>query len=131
MYICVHRTYLVGLGVVAGEEDGGGEAEGPEEVEHQLVDELHRRFLRKVDVRLPGKGNSNLHGARPVHQIMARGRSTKSGEAEGPEEAEHQLVDELHRRFLRNTPHQIGPYATRLIRVVCTGTVTKVVSNHA
>jgi len=22
---------------------------------------------RKVDVRLPGKGNSNSHGARPVH----------------------------------------------------------------
>ena len=25
------------------------------------------RLLRKVDVRLPGKGNSNSHGARPVH----------------------------------------------------------------
>jgi len=24
---------------------------------------------RKVDVRLPGKGNSNSHGARPVHQV--------------------------------------------------------------
>ena len=24
---------------------------------------------RKVDVRLPGKGNSNPHGARPVHLI--------------------------------------------------------------
>ena len=24
---------------------------------------------RKVDVRLPGKGNSNDHGARPVHLI--------------------------------------------------------------
>ena len=23
---------------------------------------------RKVDIRLPGKGNSNSHGARPVHQ---------------------------------------------------------------
>ena len=22
---------------------------------------------RKVDIRLPGKGNSNSHGARPVH----------------------------------------------------------------
>ena len=29
-------------------------------------------FSRKVDVRLPGKGNSNSHGARPVHL----GRST-------------------------------------------------------
>ena len=25
---------------------------------------------RKVDVRLPGKGNSNSHGARPVHPII-------------------------------------------------------------
>ena len=28
----------------------------------------HLRF-RKVDVRLPGKGDSNCHGARPVHLI--------------------------------------------------------------
>ena len=26
---------------------------------------------RKVDVRLPGKGNSNSYGARPVHQIIS------------------------------------------------------------
>jgi len=25
---------------------------------------------RKVDVRLPGKGDSNSHGARPVHLII-------------------------------------------------------------
>jgi len=25
---------------------------------------------RKVDVRLPGKGNSNSHGARPVHLVI-------------------------------------------------------------
>jgi len=25
---------------------------------------------RKVDVRLPGKGNPNSHGARPVHLII-------------------------------------------------------------
>ena len=24
-----------------------------------------------VDIRLPGKGNSNSHGARPVHQIIS------------------------------------------------------------
>ena len=24
-------------------------------------------WLRKVDIRLPGKGNSNSHGARPVY----------------------------------------------------------------
>ena len=28
--------------------------------------------LRKVEIRLPGKGNSNSHGARPVHQITSR-----------------------------------------------------------
>ena len=28
-------------------------------------------LLRKVDVRLPGKENSNSHGARPVHQIIS------------------------------------------------------------
>jgi len=29
------------------------------------------RDVRRVDVRLPGKGNSNSHGARPVHLIIA------------------------------------------------------------
>jgi len=37
--------------------------------------ELFRRALdqatRKVDVRLPRKGNSNSHGARPVHLIIS------------------------------------------------------------
>ena len=28
------------------------------------------RPTRKVDVRLPGKGDSNSHGARPVHLII-------------------------------------------------------------
>ena len=32
-----------------------------------FVDEV----WRQVDVRLPGKGNSNSHGARPVHQIIS------------------------------------------------------------
>ena len=33
--------------------------------------DFRRRFSpRKVDVRLPGKGNSNSHGARPVHLII-------------------------------------------------------------
>jgi len=26
---------------------------------------------RKADIRLPGKGNSNSHDARPVHQIIS------------------------------------------------------------
>ena len=33
------------------------------------------RVIRKVDVRLPGKGNSNSHGARAVHQIISMGYS--------------------------------------------------------
>ena len=28
-------------------------------------------ITRKVDIRLPGKGNSNPHGTRPVHQIIS------------------------------------------------------------
>ena len=32
--------------------------------------EVRLHLGRKVDVRLPGKGNSNSHGARPVHQII-------------------------------------------------------------
>ena len=27
-------------------------------------------WARKVDARLPGKGNSNSNGVRPVHQII-------------------------------------------------------------
>ena len=34
------------------------------------VSGLKHRFTRKVDVRLPGNGNSNFHGARPVHFII-------------------------------------------------------------
>jgi len=29
------------------------------------------RAYRKVDVRLPGKNNSNSHGARPVHLVIS------------------------------------------------------------
>jgi len=31
---------------------------------------MHGPEGRKADVRLPGKGNSNTHGARPVHLII-------------------------------------------------------------
>ena len=30
-----------------------------------------QHLARKVDARLPGKGDSNSHGARPVHLIIA------------------------------------------------------------
>jgi hypothetical protein len=32
--------------------------------------EIHSDADRQVDVRLPGKGNSNTHGAEPVHPII-------------------------------------------------------------
>ena len=44
--------------------------------------QLHTRGapsgFRKVDVRLPGKGNSNSHGARPVHLIMTMIKWTRT-----------------------------------------------------
>ena len=33
---------------------------------------------RKVDVKLPGKGNSNSHGARPVHLIITMIKWTRT-----------------------------------------------------
>jgi len=33
---------------------------------------------RKVDIRLPGKGNSNSHGARPVHSIITMIKWTRT-----------------------------------------------------
>ena len=34
---------------------------------------------RKVDIRLPGKGNSNSHGARPVHLIITMIKWIRTG----------------------------------------------------
>ena len=34
---------------------------------------------RKVDIRLPGKGNANSHGARPVHQIISTIKWIRTG----------------------------------------------------
>ena len=47
----------------AGALEGGVLGGGCCEVLHHQF----RHLFRKVDVRLPGKGNSNSHGARPVH----------------------------------------------------------------
>ena len=41
----------------------------PEHRQQQCLDMMHGP-TKKVDVRLPGKGNSNSHGARPVHLII-------------------------------------------------------------
>ena len=34
---------------------------------HQSIPAAYEYVVRKVDIRLPGKGNSKTHGARPVH----------------------------------------------------------------
>ena len=34
------------------------------------IDEMECERHRKVVPRLPGKGNSNFHGARPIYQII-------------------------------------------------------------
>ena len=36
------------------------------------------RSHRKVDIRLPGKGNPSSHGARPVHQIISMMKWTRT-----------------------------------------------------
>ena len=36
----------------------------------QSPDSNRRESTGKVNIKLPGKGNSNSHGARPVHQII-------------------------------------------------------------
>ena len=35
------------------------------------VEQPHHAYLPKVDIRLPGKVNSNSLGARPVHEIIS------------------------------------------------------------
>jgi len=47
---------------------------------------LPQSVSRKVDVRLPGKGHSNSHGARPVHQIIYWFESTVPSGHEPPVE---------------------------------------------
>ena len=37
------------------------------ESDPKAVTRLHRTERRRVDTRLPGKGNPNSHGARPVY----------------------------------------------------------------
>ena len=54
-------------GIVSRGRDGPG-AERPSE--HRPRDPPHPLLVRKADVRLPGKGNSNSHGAGPVHLII-------------------------------------------------------------
>jgi len=50
------------------------------DVQESLVRQIDEKYhghlcrglgVRKVDIRLPRKGNTNSHGARPVHQIIS------------------------------------------------------------
>ena len=41
------------------------------ELEAQTAEQMRYHLETKVDTRLPGKGNSNSHGARPVHHIIS------------------------------------------------------------
>ena len=73
---------------------------------------INRGSNRKVDIRLPGKGNSNSHGARPVHQIIwmikqirtSRLSMTKSSSAQvpysgpTPPEGTHRYVITLYKQ---------------------------------
>ena len=61
---------LDGLVDVADEREGREESDRAEHDEAGVARHCHVSAFRKVDVRLPGKGNSNSHGARPVHLII-------------------------------------------------------------
>jgi len=43
---------------------------GADFIDYNVVDPIVLPNPGKVDVRLPGKGDSNSHGARPVHLII-------------------------------------------------------------
>jgi len=67
---------------------------------------------RKVDLRLPGKGNSDSHGARPVHQIITMIKwirtsrvSIKNSLFENRKEPFEEHVELLGRVFLRQPMH--------------------------
>ena len=54
----------------AGFDEGVGVEERHVPHEPQLAQHPFHLRVRKVDVRLPGKGNPKTHGARPVHPII-------------------------------------------------------------
>ena len=67
-------------------------------------------LVRNVDVRLPGKWNSNSHGARPVHLIISLFRSQEAGEEDGEGKG-------------------YGPYALAEKRAGSFGTAGRIVGN--
>ena len=63
-----HST--LGLRVLNKKKKGGGETPWATRSKTGANCTQNPHLRRKVDVRLPGKGNSNSHGARPVHLII-------------------------------------------------------------
>jgi hypothetical protein len=89
------------------------------------MSEVHVYPCRKVDVWLPGKGNSNSHGARPVHLIIAMikririsGSSIQKFLSEknesGPKKNDSLSTSKKKAKFLHSapchtTPHPLAP----------------------
>ena len=80
--------------------------------------------LRKVDVRLPGRGNSNLHGARPVHLINTMIKwirtsrlSIKNSLSDGDHRLEVRRGPQLHRHDLRGGPRPFHQKSTRPLAI--------------
>ena len=73
-YIHIYHTLTPTSQVVLtdGSKETSVKAGSAERTESQLLSPqvVPASLPRKVDVRLPGKGNSNSHGARPVHPII-------------------------------------------------------------
>ena len=63
-----HERYV--LTVLSGRDCLMSAVFGPGGRERKRQRRRHRRVASKVDTRLPEKGNSNPHGARPVHMII-------------------------------------------------------------
>jgi len=83
---------------------------GPQEgVRGHLPD---RNLFGKVDVRLPGKGNSNSHGARPVHLIITMSKWIRTSRR-GPQEG---VRGHLPDRNLFPKPHFLGSEREQLKR---------------
>ena len=66
---------------------------------------------RKVNVRLPGKGNSNCHGARPVHLIITMIKWFRTSRLSIKNSLS--LLGALplveHQRKTNTVPHHAGP----------------------
>ena len=65
-----------------------------------------RPYPRKVDVRLPGRGDLNSHGARPVHLIITMIQWTRTSRLSKKKSLSKALSSEDSRTFEKS---EIGP----------------------